>query len=847
MINPSAKVIGFVLLAILFTGCNAVRRVPNGKRLLVSNVLSINGKPDNSEAMQLLLSQKPNSTLLGYPLRLNLYNLAKPHSDSLFREKLRKNPKRYQRYVKVLSKKQVYRLSRSFYHFGIHEFLRKTGEPPVLIDTMASYKSIKRLKSHYFNQGFFDVEASFSVDTISNRKAKITYKVALGASYKIDSIKTQVASPVLDSMYQKLKTTSLIRSGDMYHSENLTNEIKRLVNEFRNQGVFYFQPNNIRYVVDTLSKQKKAHIELYISDQSIRKGDSIKTVPFKRFKISTVRVITDFTSANENKPFKDSITYNHVTLYGYSKIKFVPKALVDAVFILPGTYYSDTNTINTAKFLSNLKVFKYPLIQYLPDPKNENALIATIFLSMYDNFKLGYGIDFTHSNIIDFGINGFTSITVRNVFHGAETFVLGFRGNVGSSKDLANPNNNFFNVSEIGADAQLNFPKILMPFNTDKLIPKRMIPSSSLSIGVSKQRNIGLDKESVNATFTYNWSTSKSEKIRLDLFNIQYVKNINTANYYNVYRSSYDVLNNISKNYTVNPTYFDENNNLIVSSGVNSFLNDVNNGQVPVTSDELKTVRSIEERQYRLTENNLISSTAINYWKSTKKDLFDNNFYSFRTKVEAAGNGFSLLANLSKQLKNQNGANTIFEIEYAQYIKTEAEFIKHWDLHHKKVFAVRSFAGIAIPYGNSRSIPFSRSYFAGGSNDIRGWQSYGLGPGASGSVNDFNEANLKLLLCAEFRFQLLGKLNGALFADAGNIWNVLDAVEDEKYVFKGIKSLEYTALATGFGFRYDLPFFSVRLDFGYKTYNPANSVERRWGKDVNFSQSVLNVGINYPF
>jgi hypothetical protein len=46
-------------------------------------------------------------------------------------------------------------------------------------------------------------------------------------------------------------------------------------------------------------------------------------------------------------------------------------------------------------------------------------------------------------------------------------------------------------------------------------------------------------------------------------------------------------------------------------------------------------------------------------------------------------------------------------------------------IQQKKVLAVRSFFGIAI-LGNSDYIPFSRSYFSGGSNDNRAWQPYSL-------------------------------------------------------------------------------------------------------------------------
>jgi outer membrane protein assembly factor BamA len=163
------------------------------------------------------------------------------------------------------------------------------------------------------------------------------------------------------------------------------------------------------------------------------------------------------------------------------------------------------------------------------------------------------------------------------------------------------------------------------------------------------------------------------------------------------------------------------------------------------------------------------------------------------------------------------------------------------------VFAVRTFFGIAIPFGNSDNVPFSRSYFSGGSNDNRAWQPYSLGPGRSGATDDFNEANMKIALSSEFRFKILGDLKGALFADAGNIWNVYDNVIDEKSTFTGIKSLKDIALGTGFGLRYDLSFFVIRFDFGFKTYNPANETGKKWFREYNFGHSVLNFGINYPF
>jgi hypothetical protein len=46
--------------------------------------------------------------------------------------------------------------------------------------------------------------------------------------------------------------------------------------------------------------------------------------------------------------------------------------------------------------------------------------------------------------------------------------------------------------------------------------------------------NIGLDKENFTGAFTYNWTQEKNNSARFDLFNAQFVKNLNPQNYFNV-------------------------------------------------------------------------------------------------------------------------------------------------------------------------------------------------------------------------------------------------------------------------------------------------------------------------
>jgi len=848
--NNFTKIAAFILIAIFICACNAVKRVPDGKFLLTKNDIIVNDKSTSDETASNQMYQKPNGTLLGYRLRLNLYNLANLNPDSTYQAKFENNPGKYERQSKLLSAKQVDRLGQSFLYKGIHEFLKNTGEAPVIIDTSKTKKSLLRLKYYYFNNGYFNVKTAYDIDTTGFKKAKINYNITTGPAYTLDSIRSTISTPALDSLHKRITEPTFLKSGNQYRITDFEEEKTRITTYFRNHGAYYFQPTYVTFDIDTIGKKNKADINLIIKDNNIQEKDSSRTEPFKLYKISDVNIYTDYSPANAKKQIRDSTTYNNFNLYSYNKLKYKPRAITDAIFINKGGTFADFRTTLSTRYLNNLKVFTYPSIQYEIDKRDPNAesLIANVYLTPRKKYSFGATFDVTHSNIQDFGIGASISETIRNVFNRAETLEISTRVNIGSSRDMANPNNNFFNVSEYGLDLKLNFPRILLPFGTEKIIPKSMIPSTGITAGFSKQRNIGLDKENFTGGISYLWTPKRFNSVKFDLLSAQYVRNLNPNNYFKVYTSSYNELNNIANVYNTDDSNID-NDNLRIPEGTTNFTNQVINGQTAlvVGSPEYNDIKSIEERRVRLTENDFILASSYTFTKTTKKDLPDNNFYQFKTKLETAGSLLSAVAAVGNLEKNSRGNYEIFNLEYSEYIKGEFDYIKHWDFGKEKVVAVRSFFGIAIPFGNSNYIPFSRSYYSGGSNDNRAWQPYALGPGSTNATNDFNEANMKIALSAEFRFKIFGDVKGAIFADAGNIWNVLDNVTDEKAKFSGLNDFEEIALGSGFGLRYDLSFFVIRLDLGFKTYNPAYEPGNRWFKEYNFGHSVLNFGINYPF
>ena len=850
MRNNLSKITLLFVIGTIIYSCSQVKRVPESKKLLTKNEVFVNDELVKEDRVNNLVLQQPNTRFLNYPFGLLLYNTAKPNPDSSYQAWLNRKPNRIKRLNRFLSAKQVARLGNSFFVSGIHNFMKETGEAPVIIDEKKAGKSKDRLSGYYYNNGYIRNKVTMEVDSVGKKKGKVVYKVTTGKPYFIDSISKNIETPVIDSLYSLQEKKSFIKKGEQYSFNNFDTERKRITQYLRNNGVYHFQESNVKYDAIIDDSVQKMDINLKIEDRYVKDGDTLIKRPFSVYKISQVNIFTNNTSKKERNQFNDSVTYKNFNIYSAGKLKYKPKAITNAIFIEKGKLFSDNDRTLTSKSLSNLKVFNYPNIEYIEDPNDSTntSLIANIYLMSKPKYIWQPSLDVTTSDVQEFGISGRMSFTWRNLFKRAEIFELSAKGNIGSSKDLANPNNVFFNISEYGLEGKLSFPRIVFPVNTRNIIKKEMLPTTNANIGLTSQRNIGLDKENLTGVFGYNWTPKQKHTVRFDLLSIQFIKNLNPENYFNVYSSSYNTLNNLAQLYSVNPDYLDDDDNLTAQGAVN-FINDVENGVITFPSDDnnYKTIRSIGERRKRLIENNLIVSSALTFFRNTKANLLDNNFYSIRTKIESAGNVLSLLADTKNESLSANGNKTMFGIEYSQYIKGEIDFIKHWDFGKKNTLAMRAFAGLAVPYGNAQSIPFSRSYFSGGSNDNRGWQAYSLGPGRSGGVNDFNEANFKLAYSLEYRFRVGGNFYSAFFADIGNIWNLFDNVTDKNYTFNGFSSFEDLAFGSGIGLRYDFDFFVFRFDLGYKAYDPGREVGDRWMKGVNFSKTVLNFGINYPF
>jgi len=836
------KKVSFYLLIILITvSCNSVKRLTDNEYLLKKNTIYVDNEKNNNKVLNDYLVQKPNSTSLGFPISLYFYNLGKPKNPKTPKEWGFKNPKSY-RFIKTFfSEKQSIALANAF--IGLNNWYLKGGEKPIIIDDRKTKRTANNLSAYYMTQGYFKNKVAVKKDTFSNKKGKISYYITTGKPLFLDTITSKISSPILDSIYNATSSNTFLKSGEQYNDQNFRKEAARITKIFRNAGIYNFSGNEdvMFFEADSTRTDSKTNIQLTISNNYILEQNGTYTSkPFTIKKITKINVYTDYIYSTRLAPYLDTLKYNGINFIAHKKVKYNPKYLSQSIFIKHNQTYSDTLRNLTRAHLRSLKNFKAVSIRY--NQKNNNELEADIFLTPTEKFTIGAETELTYSNLRKAGISGKFSIVNRNAFKGAEIFKFSFLGSFFNTS-AESGSSSFFNAWEVGADLSLEIPRFVAPFGVHKLVPKSMSPKTLFSIGTGIQKNIGLDKQTITTIIDYKWKFNKKKTINLELFNAQYIRNLNVGQYFNIYNSEFTNLTNVAKIYENNPNFEfpnDETRNETALAFMNTVSNDTNfQASNPL---EFKENANINNRYNIITSNFIIPTIAYSYSYNSQTNYKDNNFAFFKIRIANSGNFVALLSNQ----KNSKGLKTLAKTPIAQYFKTDIEYKRFWDVTSRSVLGFRSFLGVIVPYGDS-DIPFTKSYFAGGSNDIRAWRTYDLGPGATAPGLEYNVGNLKFLTSLEYRFDLIGNVKGALFIDAGNIWDITNSsFIDNDAKFNGVSSINQIAVGTGFGVRYDLNFLVLRLDIGFKTHEPYLN-GGKWFKNYDFQNAVYNIGINYPF
>ncbi|NJB81629.1 translocation and assembly module lipoprotein TamL [Wenyingzhuangia aestuarii] len=821
--------ITLLAISIILSACNTTKYVKDQEYLLDKNTIKIDGKTTSDFEITSYLIQRPNNTVLGIPLGLHIYNIGNLDYDSIHQLKMETFVNRNNFWDRTLSKKQTLKLLNK--KKSINNWFLNKGEAPIILNSRKTSQTEQNLRTHFFNNGYFN---STVKTTVINdvKKANVIYNITKNEPFYIGPIHYKISSPSVAKTLGTHLDRLPLQTGQQYHLENFKNTVSKITRTLRNNGYYHFSEGLVSFKeIDTLAPDHITPIDIHIENRRIKKGNEIIELPTKIQTLQKISVYTDYSYQTRNTPNDVKKTYNLLDFYAHSKLKYRTKTLANSIFIAPNQIYNDESVELTRNHLRSLNNFKS--IKITHKELANNKLATTIVLTPQKKYGVGLNTEIIHSNIKQLGLSGGFSFINRNLFRGAEIFQLSLQGSIfDTATKVSGEDSASFNAYEVGVDASLEFPRFIFPFFSN-IVPRTMTPKTKVTIGTSFQKNIGLDKQKVSGVINYSWKSSSKNTHNIELLNLQFINNLNPESYFDIYSSEFRKISEIKP-------LIDANFNLTTSNALN-FINSVPSSFASSNPTEYTSLKNIAKREEIITSNNIIPATSYSFEHNSRRGLSDTSYNFFKTKISSSGNVNGLF------FKEEDHQKTFQGIAISEFIKIDIDYRKFWSKSINNSLAFRAFVGVAIPTGKNKDIPFITSYFAGGSNDIRAWKTYELGPGSSNTGLEFNIGNLKLLSSLEYRFKIINSIHGAIFADAGNIWNLPSSTTaSDEEIFDGLKSLENIALGTGFGVRYDFNFLVLRLDLAFKTFEPYLT-ENKWLSSYRLNESVLNIGINYPF
>nr|WP_235817950.1 BamA/TamA family outer membrane protein [Formosa haliotis] len=664
---------------------------------------------------------------------------------------------------------------------------KKIGEEPVYQSSVKPFNVEEILVNRLENHGFFYSSASSEiVKDEENKEASVNYTVNVKKPYKLATYQVDsLPEPIFREIKESVGNTSF-KPGIRFDLDFLKTERLRIDTDLKKSGYYNFNSDFLIFEADT-TRYDNRKFDLYLRLKSAVPEKSI--VPYK---VAKINVYTNYDLKNDSIKQKET-RFNNKSYFQDEEF-FKTKHLDPFITLQEDFFYDPIESRNTARRLSTIGTYKYVNIQYEEQdsimPDRVALLTANIFLSPLNKRAIKAEVQaVTKSN--DFSGPAFQiTYSNRNIFNGGETFRLssnlGYEFQSGGGKDNRNSN------TTVGIKSELIFPRVIFPIKISDDFFKYSIPKTKTSLGVDYLNRTDLYSiVSGTAQFGYLWNENRFTTHELSPISINY--------------------NNLLKT----TPEFDE-----------------------ILADNPFLARSFEQK--------FIAGLNYSFIYNDMVDVKKKHQFYTNVTLDIAGNFVSLFGS-----KNDAGNRTFLGLEYAQYAKADIDLRYHFNFKKEQKIATRIFAGYGLAYGNSELMPYIKQYASGGPNSVRAFRIRSLGPGSyDGGNNEENNTyidqtgNIRLEANIEYRFPIYSFFKGAVFADAGNVWNSLenDATPGGKFTSDFMSEL---GVGVGAGLRVDVQGFVIRFDFAAPLQDP--SLEKGERFDFQYKETTFNFAIGYPF
>lgn len=828
---PKTHIAASLLLSAVLWGCNTTKYVPENEHLLRRSSVKVEGREPDPSELAAIVKQKPNKRILGLPIYLHLYNLRDPERVAI---------KRQQADSLCMARNQDREVRGKSTRPCNHAIRGRNGEAPVTLDPFQTDRSTQQMAMYLHKEGYFQAQVSDSTHyrrkdlwgsgrskPFRKPKAEVVYTVVPGPTYRFRNIRYVVDDPAMQRYMQQSWEKSLVRTGDRFDADVLDLERGRIADLMKDLGYLFFNRELVQYDADTTVGGHQVDIVLRLERAYAKRDRGLKGTP--EGTLYTIQDVTVATLRNQrNAPLpEDTLHYDGFRLLATGELPYKPNALTGGIFLRPNMRFRQSDADLTYRRLTGLRVFDRVDITY--DTTNTGRPgIANARIDLLPGKEQSLSLE-------GFGTNrgGFLGTSVsagyrhRNLFRGMGSvqmqLILGLEAQQsitgsGAATEEATTGNvttgGLFNTVEIGPEITFRFPNFLLPVRRDRFA-RSSSPRTIVGILYNYQQRPDFVRTLAKTSFGYEWNESRTK----------------TWGFYPI-----------------------EVNVIRIPSKSADFENYLTTANDPVLTDSY-TDHLIAGMRGQFTLNTQVRST-------------DRNVFFARITPEWAGNPlFVPLRALGAEAQDTSGNAfyTVGGIRYAQFVKVDTDLRWRRRVDDKSSVAFRVAAGAGVPFGNLGVLPFETSFFVGGANGLRAWRARSIGPGAySAPLLAFDRiGEIRLEGNAEYRFKLIGFLEGAFFADVGNIWNWEEDPRKPGAAFSS-DFLGELAVGTGVGARLNFDFFIVRFDLGMQTKDPSLPKGERWlfqpkdryesameatvGAPVNYqAQFNFNLGIGYPF
>ncbi len=659
---------------------------------------------------------------------------------------------------------------------------------PVLISRVNPKARVDMINTILRNNGYFTSSANYTINPSKNpKKAKISYDITVNPPYTIGNVEyIGSAEPVMQLVDSLASENHYLQTGSRYCLDSLNAVRIDITNFIRNRGYYFFRPEYIQYLADSVQDKGVIHMRL------IESGDIPNNA--KRRYIThdiTAQVVNDDAVGEP-----DTVETRNCTLIRYEPVYIKDRVIPSCIRARKGRLFRVNSIDRTQAALSRLGIFSTVDIQVQPldsiTPEGDGLLDLNIYCQLDKPWEVTFEMHGTSKSNSFIGPGIEVGASHKNAFAAGEKFSVDLYGDYEWQTGGGKYKGSDLDSYEFGIEGKLDFPRLLAP---KFLYPSRRYSNwTRFSLSADLMNRPGFFKMAqLGTAMTWEWHGSRYSSHVLSPFKLNYNKVITRS------------------------TEFDSA--MVANPALNQSFMDV---FIP----------------------------KIEYVYTYDRDITPRDHITFTAGVAEAGNILSGIWSVFKAKGTKELFGTPFSQfvkAQAQVVWTRKLGVESVLASRILMGAVHAYGNSEeVPYREQFYVGGSNSVRAFA---VRTLGPGSFHPEYRDRYTYYDQTGtFKFEANAEYRFPILGYFKGAVFLDAGNIWLLQNDEYRPGGQLKMKNFFNELALGTGLGLRFDMSMLVVRADLGIGIHAPYDTGKSGYYNIPKFKDGLaFHLAIGYPF